>query len=702
MSEKTTPAPKAAPSSPGPQKPEPEAAASPPAAEAQPPEAPASPCPAPEPAPGRASGEEEGQPADKKGSGEGGGAQAGSRNEAGTPKKDAEKNEKKKEKKKPRYSNLSNIRYVLAGIREYDPRLLPYLALNILCAAAIQFIPVLMPKYLINEAAMGGSAALVVAYSAGFGALLLLARAWGSISRWNIGTRFVTVRLRFIARAGAKFIRMDYQKLEDPDVLDLAQKGDRAIGSNNVGIEGIMHRVQEGASSLLVLLSAGTVIALLNPLLVLAILLLLAVNQIILWKAWKKDKEENDALSPVWRKLWYLNNEAMSNFQFGKDVRLFSLRHFLLGQFDAEVRRRLDGQSRIWRLWMGASVTFAFLSLLQEILLYVFLIAGVIEGRILIGDFLMYSTGIHTFINAVNSLMNHLIGIRQQNEVVADYREFLDLPDIPDGGEPVPDALLHEPLCFAFRHVTFRYPGQDQDALHDVSFTIRPGERLAVVGLNGAGKSTFLKLLTRLYEPDEGEILLNGKNVRDYRRADYFRLFAPVFQETQLFAFIVAENVGMKEPAEVDRPRVERSLQTAGLWEKIAALPGGIDHSLLKVVREDGVELSGGESAKLALARALYKDAPCILLDEPTAALDSLAEERLYQQFDGMTQGKTALYISHRLASTRFCDRIAVLEGGRVIEEGTHDSLMARSTRYAELFETQAKYYRKETEVPAG
>ncbi len=601
----------------------------------------------------------------------------------------------KPKRKKARYSNSSNIRYVLAGIWEYDRLLLFYLFMNIICTVGNSILPVLMPKYIINEAFTGGSAGAVIGFSVGLGGLLLLCRVGSSLSYWNTSNRIVTARLRFIARSGAKFLSMDYQKLEDPQTLDLAQRGNRAVSNYFEGIEGIMYGVQSSAGNLLTILLTGAIVATLSPLLILGILLLLTVNYAILFRISKMDKKENDALAPIWRKLWYLEN-TVSNFRIAKDVRLFSLRHFLLGQFDEENRKRLAGQSRIWRLWMWASVAFAFLSLLQEVLLYVVLITNVLEGRILIGDFLMYANGIHTFVNAVSGLMRNITDISRHSKYVADYREFLDLPDIPDGGEPVPDELFHTPLSFEFRGVSFRYPGKEEDAVKNVSFTIRPGERLAVVGLNGAGKTTFLKLLTRLYEPSEGEILLNGKNIRDYDRKDYFRLFSPVFQEIQLFAFTVAENVAMQDHGVIDREKVETCLRTAGLWDKIAALPHGIDHSLLKVIEDDGVDLSGGESAKLALARALYKDAPCILLDEPTAALDAVSEERLYKQFDGMTQGKTALYISHRLASTRFCDRIAVFEGGRIIEEGSHSELMARPSRYAEIFEIQAKYYREE------
>ena len=217
-----------------------------------------------------------------------------------------------------------------------------------------------------------------------------------------------------------------------------------------------------------------------------------------------------------------------------------------------------------------------------------------------------------------------------------------------------------------------------------------------MVGLNGAGKTTFIKLLLRLYDVTSGEITVNGININRFRRKDYYRLFAPVFQNVELFAFPLAENVSMKEPENTDREKALQCLVQAGMQEKLASFEKGIDTEILKVLYEDGVDLSGGEKQKLALARALYKDSPIIVLDEPTAALDALAEYELYRNFDKMMEGKTAVYISHRLSSTRFCDKIAMFVDGRIVEYGTHEELLAKRGAYANMFEVQAQYYETE------
>lgn len=257
-------------------------------------------------------------------------------------------------------------------------------------------------------------------------------------------------------------------------------------------------------------------------------------------------------------------------------------------------------------------------------------------------------------------------------------------------GEPVPDAKSYE---FEFRNVSFRYPKSDTYALRNLSLTLSPGERLAVVGLNGAGKSTFIKLLLRLYEPAEGEILLNGVNINRYARGSYYRLFAPVFQDVQLFAFPLSENISMQEPLNTDKDRARECLIKSGLEDKLKTLPSGMDTEVLKVIYDDGTDFSGGEKQKIALARALYKDAPVVVLDEPTAALDALAESRLYQDFDKLIGERSAVYISHRLSSTQFCSHVAMFEEGELAEYGTHRELLEKDGAYARMFHTQAQYY---------
>ena len=257
---------------------------------------------------------------------------------------------------------------------------------------------------------------------------------------------------------------------------------------------------------------------------------------------------------------------------------------------------------------------------------------------------------------------------------------------------------MASPKTIELKNVGYRYEGAESEALRKISLTINPAEHIAVVGLNGAGKTTLVKLICGLIDPTEGTVLYDGIDVKEYDRRGFYKLFSAVFQQFSLMPVTIGEIVAETAGKYVDDEKVERCLRQAGLWEKIASLPKGMKSEFGKAIYGDGVELSGGETQKLLLARALYKAAPVMILDEPTAALDPISESRLYETYNEIMRGQSTVFISHRLASTRFCSRILLIEDGAVIEEGTHESLLLQKGRYYELFATQAKYYREHPE----
>ena len=310
-------------------------------------------------------------------------------------------------------------------------------------------------------------------------------------------------------------------------------------------------------------------------------------------------------------------------------------------------------------------------------------------------QFLLYFSAVSGFTAWVTGILSGFSTLHTQSLDLSALREFLEVPELFkfEDGEPLKAEKI--PYEIQLKSVRFRYPGADKDTLHDLNLTIHAGEKLAVVGLNGAGKTTLVKLICGFYDPTEGEVLLNGVDIRRYNRRDYYRLFTAVFQQFSVLETSLAENVAQTVEG-IDMQRVRDCVEKAGLAQKVASLPQEYDTHIGRAVFEDGVELSGGETQRLMLARALYKGAPIMVLDEPTAALDPIAENDIYLKYHAMTAGCTSVYISHRLASTRFCDRIILLADGKIAEEGTHDSLMEQGGRYAELFAIQSRYYGKE------
>lgn len=589
------------------------------------------------------------------------------------------------------YGLRSNIRWIFSGMRRYSERLLVLIPIGIVCAPMMNYLWTFITKFVID----------MITGEAGWEALLWLVGAFTLLQLVStmINTyyhseawwRFVAVRFGLMAEKNAKVMSIDFEHLENPDVMDCYQKANNACNSNDVGVEGMSRGMVDLAMSLAVTVVGLCIMGTLDIRIVLIMTVLAVVNFVITDRTNASCKKKVwDPLAPWWRRDNYMRRQ-ITDFTPAKDIRLFGLREWLVEKYRELKKERLSAQKTNARMWFLASGLSAVMWAAALCSVYGWLIWSVVNDGLSLGNFSLYLASAGTLFQHINNLLNCVSSLLQKSRQVDDFRSFMDIDGgSPDSGKPVPRLDSYE---FEFRSVSFKYPKAENYALKNLSIRLRAGERLAVVGLNGAGKSTFIKLLLRLYEPTEGEILLNGVNIREYSRESYYGIFAPVFQDVELFAFPLAENVSMQSPEETDRKRAEECLAAAGFGDKLAELPRGVDTEILKVIHDDGVDLSGGEKQKLALARALYKDAPVAVLDEPTAALDALAESRLYNDFDKLIGNKTAVYISHRLSSTQFCSSIAMFRDGELCEYGTHDSLMAKNGAYAEMFRLQAQYY---------
>ncbi len=323
---------------------------------------------------------------------------------------------------------------------------------------------------------------------------------------------------------------------------------------------------------------------------------------------------------------------------------------------------------------------------------YLFIGLRALAGMYAIGSVVQYVGAITSLVDNLTAFVYTCAGLKTNCQYLAQFYEFLDLPDIKYKGSLTTEKRIDNDYEIEFHNVSFKYPGTDTYALKNFDLKLRVGQRLAVVGMNGSGKTTMIKLLCRLYDPTEGEITLNGINIKKYDYAEYMNLFAVVFQDFKLFALPLGQNVAAA--AQVDQERAALCLEKAGFGKRLQGFSQGLDTCLYKEFDKEGVEVSGGEAQKIALARALYKDAPIIVLDEPTAALDPIAESEVYAKFNEIVKAKTAVYISHRLSSCRFCDDIAVFHEGRLVQRGNHEQLLGeKGSKYEELWNAQAQYY---------
>jgi len=380
----------------------------------------------------------------------------------------------------------------------------------------------------------------------------------------------------------------------------------------------------------------------------------------------------------------------------GKDIRIFGMKSWLMDMFDDAIRAYEAFISRRERKYIWMNVLDLILSFLRNGVAYIYVAKLVVEGNLPASLFVLYIATIGNLTEQMLGIMDTCNTMNRYSMEINVVREYFDYKEQFrfEGGIKLPDAVDGK-YEIELKNVSFRYPNNDTDTLHNINLRIAPGEKVAVVGLNGAGKTTLIRIISGFYDPTEGEVLLNGINIKEFNRREYYRLFSAVFQEFSILDATINDNITLEDDA-TNSERVWEVISKAGLEVKVKNLPDGLNTIIGKKIYENGVLLSGGEEQRLILARALYKDAPILLLDEPTAALDPIAENDIYHKYNSMTNGKTSVFISHRLASTRFCDRILLLDKGRIIEEGTHDSLILSDGEYAKLFYVQKKYYQKE------
>ncbi len=488
-----------------------------------------------------------------------------------------------------------------------------------------------------------------------------------------------------------KLTQADYENLESPAFLDLKEKANKFLYGDWHGFSYLFECALDILGQFITLCGMIYIIASLNFWMVLLSIALVLISSIFESKAKKKDIALSLEAVKVERG-WSYYSQIMEDFQYGKEIRINNLGKWLLDKEKTYAYSAVDFYRRRNAFHIRAGIVSAFMTFVQQIAAYLYVVSQVIYKALTIGDFTLYIGTITAFSSAMRTIMQDFVEIQAYGVYFGAVEQYLSIPSKMYESGCMP--ILNQEHCITFENVSFCYKGQSTYALKNISLTIRSGEKLAVIGENGAGKTTLIKLLTRCYEPTEGRILLDGIDIRKYRYDQYMELFSAVFQDYKLFAITLMQNVALAKEKTADKSHIESILCNVGLSSLLDSLNNGVDTPVYKQFDESGFEPSGGEGQKIALARAIYKNAPIVILDEPTAALDPRAEYEIYQQFDKLTAGKTAVYISHRLSSTRFCDRIIVLKNGKIVENGTHNTLInIKNSVYSELYSMQSQYY---------
>lgn len=607
-----------------------------------------------------------------------------------------EKEKKKKEpKRKPKYGLFSSVAYIYRILWQTERGLaftgLFTVPVTVVLSALSLYTPSAVLRALSSQKDFSYVAQVILG--------LLLAKLCFDLANTVIWQKIsgaehlVLMQLIYMYNYYQR-MRDDYLSY-DVQMMKLDERGNAAIRDNHTAGVHFPMDFANLAGTILNFILFGSVISLLNPVIVLLLLAGSAINYAV--GAWERRKnwETQDIRNKLDKKIKYTTLGISNNFCWAKDIRLYHMQDGLHERF-----MRLYGmaKSEKWkceRRSVLAAIVGFLIVLVRDGAAYGFLIGKVAAGELTAASFVLYFSAITSMSGLMGRILWTINRVLDGALEVSDFREGLETDGKLNHGKGIP--VPKKAFSIEFRHVSFRYPKGEKKVLDDVSFTIKAGEKVALVGVNGAGKTTLTRLMCGLLLPDEGEILLDGHTLYEYNRDEMYTLFGLIPQSYSILPCSIAKNIAcVGEDEEIDSKRLWKSIEQAGLAEKIAALPLGVNTPLGRELSNDGIELSGGETQKLLLARLLYKNPLFLILDEPTAALDPIAEDRVYHQYGEITKETTSVFISHRLASTRFCDRIFLLDGANFAEVGTHEELMAAGGKYRELFDVQSKYYKKE------
>ncbi len=608
---------------------------------------------------------------------------------------------KKEKAPKPKYNMGQNSWFMIKlAWTSGEKKVLVLSLLSAILAVALNLVNLYVSPAILSAVERHAPVADLLLTIVGFVLGIMLVSAASTYVNANTLYGRISVRCEILNLLNRKAATTSYPNVDNDRYRKLLTKSSECINTNQAAAEAIWTTLTTLTANLVGFIIYVSLLTSVQPLLILIILVTTVISYLIgnyLNGYGYRHREEEAEYE---RHMDYITGRAR-DLSAAKDIRIFGLRPWLEDLYGKAMESYTAFHSKAQSVYIWAKIADLVLAFLRNAIAYAYLIGLVIQNDLGVAEFLLFFTAAGGFTQWVAGILGGFNTLHKQSLDISTVRECLeyDEPFKFDGGEHI-EAEADRKYEIRLENVSFCYPGADKNTLTNINLTLHPGEKLAVVGLNGAGKTTLMKLICGFLDPTEGRVLLDGKDIRNFNRADYYTMFSAVFQSFSILAGTIATNVAQNDVG-IDMERVKECIEKAGLRAKIESLPEGYETYLNREVYEGAILLSGGETQRLMLARALYKNAPFIVLDEPTAALDPIAESDMYQKYNEMTSGRSSIYISHRLASTRFCDRIIMIDNAGISEEGTHDELLKLGGKYAGLYEVQSKYY-KEGEADNG
>lgn len=594
----------------------------------------------------------------------------------------------------PKYSLFNNIVYVIKMQLKINRMSLVWLVMTIPFDLVLAFLGIYLPKLAVQAAMSGTDYKTFILRLAVIFAAMIVCQVLSSL----VGNKQSVSSIRFLNRMiknqMKKCLLTDYENIESQDFRTLMDRSDQILWRSG-GLSAV-ERISVDLNGLILnvlkyfLFSA--VLSFANPFLVVYLTVMPVLNFFAAKYVQKFQFQNKEEMSVLDKRLWYIANIG-SSFDASKDIRIYGLTDWIIQKYRDTMKRRMSWNIRVARKNFMASFADIMLILLRDGLAYFILISMTLKNQITVDNFVLYLGAVGSYASMIGGIISTFSDMSGISFQLNDYREFENYAEKGNRSEGADMPEGNEGCAIRVENLDYKYSSADENTLSDISFDIKPGENISIVGLNGAGKTTLVKVLCGLYSPTRGNVYVNGKNMKDYNIYRYYSLFSAVFQDFTFLPLSIMSNVSCTSEDKSDEERVKWALKMAGIYDKVMSLEEGIHTKLDKQMNEHGIDLSGGEKQKLLIARAIYRDAPILILDEPTAALDAMAERELYQRYAELSKGKTTIYISHRLASAQFCDRIFVMNHGEIAEVGTHDELLKAGGLYSEMFEKQSSYY---------